>query len=369
LRKCGYCSFFSLQPDSELQKRYLRNLIAEIRTYSSLLTIQPSTLYFGGGTPSLLKGENVGEIMEQFDLSKLQECTIEVNPATVEFNRLLSYKELSVNRLSLGLQSFVDKELLFLGRIHKSEDNYSVYDSARKCGFDNISVDMIYGLPGQTLREVRYSLKAILDLAPEHISTYNLSLEPETPIAQSGTKLPSDEITATFYRYIREKLEEEGYAQYEISNFSRTPERKSYKGTDKGKGNRDYRSKHNLSYWMNEQYIGFGCSSHSYVGKYRYYNSSDLRSYFNSVSDKTVFPNKEVQDLSKQKKDFVIQSLRMTDGLNIAMYKREFREDFLDKFHEKIIKHDAFLEIKEGFLRLKPEGYFVSNEIIVDFIE
>lgn len=351
LQKCSYCSFFSV-PRNENRDKYLHYLIKEIDLYSSCLVIEPQTVYFGGGTPGLMNGEEIASLLRRFDLQKLTECTIEVNPSAVRKRTLKAWRELSVNRLSIGLQSFNDNELKLLGRTHTGEDNLNVFYAARDEGYDNISVDLIYGLPGQSINDVSRTIKEIVKLAPEHISAYCLSLNEDTLLARQGVDLPADEITAEMYRCIIDDLTAEGYEQYEISNFSR----------------RGYMSKHNLTYWQCKEYIGFGCSAHGYAGNYRYYNPSDFGEYYYNVDNRIRFPNSEEQDIDKKKKDFVIQGLRLTKGIELKRYEKFFNEAFLDVFSKAIEKHKKYLALENGFIRLKPIGYFVSNEIIVDFI-
>ena len=353
LRKCGYCSFISFEEKKGESDTYIASLIREINNYQTLLEIKPVTFYFGGGTPSLMKSEEIQRIMRLFDLSNLQESTIEVNPATVDDIKLEELKELPINRISLGAQSFIDKELGFLGRVHNLQDNYRAYSLIKKAGFENVSLDLIYGLPEQTMNDLKYNLRIILELNPEHISTYCLSLEKDTPLAKRGVKLPEDEITASFYRYVRDQLVKEGYNQYEISNFARN----------------GFMSQHNMNYWLNRQYVGFGCSAHGYVNNYRYFNPIDLKSYYDSVDKGILYPNKEEQDIMIRKKDYIIQGLRLTRGIEIAEYERLFGEDLLTKFRQSFQKHKTFLENKNGYLRIKPAGYFVSNDIILDFID
>lgn len=352
LNKCYYCNFFSVRHIKEKSKEYVDYLLKEIQIYADLMTIQPSTVYCGGGTPSLLEGEELYRLMGNIDVSGVKEFTMEVNPATLTREKLSVFKEVGVDRLSIGMQSFIDKELAFLGRTHNSNDNKNVYTLARDSQFDNISMDLIYGLPGQTKDDVAVSLENIISLSPEHISTYCLSIEKDTPFSYRGIKSGEDEITSQIYRYIMEKLSDAGYEQYEISNFSK----------------RGCMAEHNMNYWQNREYIGFGCSAHSYVGNYRYFNPSDFSNYYSNIDNGTLFPNKEEQDFETKKKDFVIQSLRLTKGLDIERYKKDFHEDFLRSFAKSIEKNRRFLEIENGFLRLNPSGFFVSNEIISDFI-
>ncbi|MBW6516504.1 MAG: radical SAM family heme chaperone HemW [Candidatus Cloacimonetes bacterium] len=353
LRKCGYCSFYSVEYNREISKEYLKFIKQEIKKYHQIVKIKPRTIYLGGGTPSLMDIEDIQNVIELFDLSCLHEFTIEVNPATVNFAKLTAYRKCGINRISFGMQSFIDKELKLLGRLHNRQDNYQSFSLARDSGFNNISCDLIYGLPNQEYKDLRFNLVKVIELKPEHVSMYCLSLEDDAPLARNGTKLPNDEITAKFYRCIVETLVKAGYKHYEISNFSK----------------QDFMSQHNLNYWKNGEYIGFGCSAHSYVDNYRYHNSSDLKSYYSEVLSKTIFPNKEKQDEAIKKKDFVIQGLRMTKGLDLESYKRSFREDFLTRYHKGIDKHKKFLKINNGYLKLTTEGFFVSNEIIIDLID
>jgi len=353
LRKCGYCSFYSINYTRESSEDYIRYVVDEINAYSTLIAIKPQTLYFGGGTPSLMTLDQVVRVMDCFDLSELAECTLEANPTTIERKKLAELKAHGVNRLSIGFQSFRDRELQFLERLHTSEDNYRVFRIARDSGFDNISVDLMFGLPGQRLEDLVKSIDAIMELNPEHISTYCLSIEDATSFARKGIKLPADEITARFYRYIRERLQDDGYEQYEISNFSR----------------RGYMSQHNLNYWHNSKFIGFGVSAHSNIGDFRYHNPSNMKDYCSLQQDDRLYPNREDLDKLEQRKEFIINALRLSKGLDIEKFNRLFATSFCQIYQKSLEKHNKFLDIENGFLKLKSDAYFVSNEIIMDFID
>ncbi|MCB5231055.1 MAG: radical SAM family heme chaperone HemW [Candidatus Cloacimonas sp.] len=352
IRKCPYCSFYSVSDNQNEKERYLETLSKEIDLYLEHIDAKPHTIYFGGGTPSLLKPDQLKMILEKFDLVQLKEATLEVNPATIDQEYLEKLSELPINRLSLGAQSFNNKELKSLGRLHNSEDNLKCFEMCRDAGFNNISLDLMYGLERQTLDNIASNIKTLIELNPEHISTYCLSIEEDTPFAKQNYQTPDDEIISTFYGYIVEALTKEGYTHYELSNFARE----------------GYQSEHNLAYWKTKNYLGFGASAHGYVDDKRYANPSNLADYYKSVQEKTMYPNTEEQSLETKRKDFIIQGLRLTDGINIMQYNEQFGDDLLKRYSKQLKKYNDFIVVDEQRVYLNSKAYFVSNEILSDFV-
>ncbi len=353
VRKCGYCSFFSKVLTQSQRDEHHTHLLTETANYAAAFDIKPKTLYLGGGTPSLLTIDQIDGLVNMFNLNDLAECTLEVNPATLDEEKIKFLSQTPVNRISLGVQSFNDKELKILGRAHGVSDTYRCYELLRKHGFHNISFDLMYGLPDQTEFELQKSLTEIKAMKPEHISTYCLSLESNTPMAKNKTKLPKDEMVADFYRLIQEELVGTGYDQYEISSFSRF----------------GWESKHNLSYWTCSEYLGLGASAHGFLDNTRYANHSCLDDYYAAVIDKILCPNGEFQTPEDLEKDFIIQHLRLTSGLSLEEFKEVFGKDFLEVKTDALHKVKDYIDIDNGKVRLKQQYYFVSNEIITYLID
>lgn len=357
LRKCGYCSFFSLPYGKDTLDKYLKALHSEIELYSHIYELRPETVYFGGGTPSLMKSAEFTKILSHFDLQDLIECTVEVNPATVDEDDVRGLADTAVNRISLGVQSANDNELVLLGRLHSVRESIQTYNLFREQGFNNISIDIIYGVNERTAQDVRLKIagteKLITELNSEHISCYGLSLEPETVLKRNGHQLPQDEISSDIYRFLCEMITDKNYEQYEISNYAKD----------------GYRSLHNSGYWLMEDYIGFGAGAHSFVENIRYNNPASLNQYYDNVSAGKMMPCSKKQTVRDVRNDYVIQGLRLAEGLSFASYRSRFGEDFEDRYNKAIMKYDKYLVKDKSSLKLKPESYFVSNEIITGFLE
>lgn len=363
LRKCNYCSFYSVEFSSILKEKYLTSLLREIEFYQQKFEIKPKTIYFGGGTPSLLSTEDLNNILSKFDLSDIKEITLEVNPININEEYAGELSQTSINRISLGVQSFLDNELKLLGRLHDSNKVYSAYESLRNSGFENISFDLIYGLPNQKLADIEFSLKKMIELEPEHISTYCLSLEEDVPLFMKKSEMPDDETISKFYHFIREELIPTGYEQYEISNFAKS----------------GFESKHNLSYWNDRSYSGFGPAASGYL-KYchpersrrifRYTNPADLEEYHDLIKISQVFGKMLSLSEADHEKEFIFLSLRKTKGLDLKKYRMDFGADFLQKYEKVIAKYleGKYLEIESDCIRLTPKAYFVSNEIFTEFV-
>ena len=368
LRKCNYCSFYSVEFSQSLKEKYLLFLLQEIEIYQQKYEVKPTTIYFGGGTPSLLSSDDLQKILSKFEFSNECEITLEANPINIEeeYTQILSTTQ--VNRISLGVQSFLDTELKLLGRLHDSKQIYTTYKLLKNSGFGNISFDLIYGLPNQKIYDVEFSFNKMLELNPEHISTYCLSLENSVPLYWKKTEIPDDETVSRFYYSIQEKLISAGFEQYEISNFAKS----------------GYESKHNLSYWNDKAYLGFGPSASGYLNIchpesreltreriYRYTNPADLEEYFSQI--KTCHPTAagwQVLSSEDHEKEFIFLSLRKTKGMNLKDFQLKFGENFLYKYEKEIAKYlqNKYLEIVGDFIRLTPKAYFISNEIFTEFV-
>jgi len=245
-KKCPYCSFFSIaQEESPLREQYCQLLQKELEILQTNWKIIPKTIYFGGGTPSVLEPRQLQTIIEKFDDEYFEEITIEVNPIHLTEKFIRGISETKINRISIGAQSFLDKELLLLGRLHREIHTINGFNLLRKNHFDNLSLDIIYGLPNQTLEDLKITIEKVLSLNPEHVSLYCLSLDESVPLFKKKEQIPPDDTVADMYNFIRHQLTESDYIQYEISNFSKA----------------GYQSKHNLCYWTHKEYVGLGAGA------------------------------------------------------------------------------------------------------------
>jgi oxygen-independent coproporphyrinogen-3 oxidase len=350
LKKCDYCSFYSEIFSEEVKNKYLTNLTKEIEAYKAHFKIQPRTIYFGGGTPSLLLPEEIESILQRFNTSNTIEATLEINPVSITCEYANKLKQTSINRISLGAQSFVDEELKLLGRLHNSKQIIKAYDHLRAAGFTNISLDLIYGLPRQKKSDLLFSIEKSIELDPEHISTYCLSLDEDVPLFSQKALIPDDETVSEFYYLIRKKLISAGFEQYEISNFAR----------------KRFESEHNLCYWKDKFYLGLGPAAAGYIDLFRYTNPADIKKYFQM----DLFLNwKKISD-EDHEKEFIFLALRKTKGMNLKDFQFSFKENFLLKYEKEIAKYleNKYLEIAGDFIRLTPKSYFISNEIFTEFM-
>ena len=344
-KKCDYCSFYSENHTLAKVRVFLENLQNEIKLFSQKFQLIPKPIYFGGGTPSLLSAKQIQTIISKFNLTEIEEITLECNPATLDEKYILELAETAVNRISLGAQSFLNAELRNLGRLHNSLKINESFQLLRKHHFNNISLDLIYGLPHQTQGNVAFSLEKIINLQPEHISIYCLSLEKDVPLFRQKQFIPTDEKVADFYHLIREKLIKGNFHQYEISNFSKN----------------GFASKHNLAYWQDKHYLGVGPTAAGYFGKnkkkYRYQNLTNLQNWQTNDFNET---NHEV--------DFILTGLRKTEGINLTEFKQKFEITFIDKYVNILKKHHRYFTIENNYIKFQPRAYFISNEILMEFI-
>jgi oxygen-independent coproporphyrinogen III oxidase len=363
LRKCSYCSFYSEVYSASVINEFLDYLLREISLVKDHFSLKPRTIYFGGGTPSLLKKEELEKIISSFDISNLEEMSLEANPVNItpEFSKDLL--ELGINRISLGVQSFLNKELKILGRLHDQKMIFQAWTILQENGFSNLSLDLMYGLPRQKKAELEFSLLKALSLDPQHISIYCLSLENNVPLFSEKNQLPTDEIVAGFFQEIRQNLTKYGFKHYEISNFSKP----------------GFESRHNLAYWNDKSYIGLGPSASGYIISeadqndfhgFRYTNKADLGKYYNDLDKRKIMPDKKILSKEDHQKEFIFLNLRKSDGFDLATFYEKFNENFPQKYKiilEKYLNLDL-MEIYNNRVKLKPEAYFISNEIFSDFV-
>lgn len=367
LKKCGYCDFLSFGGCSEdLQNRYADALISEIGMYAGK-GIEVDTVYIGGGTPSLLHQNHIRNIMKAaeaaFCVSKDAEITIEANPKTLTPEKLAVYREAGINRLSMGAQSMDDRILSFMGRAHDRQDFMDNFKAAREAGFDNINVDLMFGIPGMTMEMWEESLKQVIELDPEHISFYSLQLEEGTAFAKQyrdgDIDLPPVELDREMYHRGINSLKEAGYEHYEISNCAK-PGRSS---------------RHNMKYWDFTEYYSVGLGAHSFrYDEGRRFNVSDFDSYFEMVADGTL-PQEpaETETIHDYMGEYVFTALRKLEGLSFEDFRETFGVEFFEVYKEQKTIIEEYIEkdlvtMTDTHLALTVAGIDVSNEVMAEFV-
>ncbi len=346
--KCPYCDFYSLAGSEELMDRYVEAVGRELSRWDRGL--RADTVYFGGGTPSLLGARRLaallGQIERRFDPAAAAEITLEANPGRVDKGFFQAARQAGFNRLSMGLQSANEDELRLLGRKHTAEDAKRAVEDAGAAGFDNISLDLMLGLPGGSDEKLRRSVAFAAELGAEHISAYILKVEPGTAFARRGVKVPEDDAVADQYLLCAKELQSRGYGQYEISNFAK-PSRES---------------RHNLVYWHGEEYLGFGPGAHSFFEGRRFYYPRDLAGF---LAGKGTEDDGEGGGL----REFAMLNLRLTEGLQRERCKERFGGAGED-FFEAVLKNakkcpPGLLQADSERIYFTPEGFLVSNALIV----
>lgn len=339
VKKCPYCDFYSLAQKG-LQKEYAAALIGEMKQYRGL---RADTVFIGGGTPTAIGGlllEVVRGVNENFILENGCEFTVEANPATADDSLFAALRALGVNRLSIGAQSFDDGELKLLGRAHTARDTEETVCAAKKAGFSNISLDLMLGIPRQTLESARKSALRAVALGAQHISAYSLIIEENTPFYGRELPLPDEELEREIYYQTRDLLQENGFSRYEISNFA--------------KAGRECR--HNIKYWTLEDYMGFGAAAHSLCLGERFFNEANVKAYIGGAGRRV---SEEFLSGEIREKERFMLGLRMAAGI---AYSGEFPEKV-----EPLIKK-GLLEKRNGFLRLTERGTDVANRVFGEFI-
>ena len=356
LTKCGYCSFYSEKFSLLAKRDYLDTLKQEIVNYSAEYKLSPKTIYFGGGTPSLLSPSELAEILSWFncDLTGV-EITLETNPITITSKYVEELAKTDVNRVSLGIQSYIDKDLHYLGRKHKQSTIKSYITLLRDGGFTNISGDLMYGLPNQTLSDLETVLDRYLDLDLDHISIYCLSLDEDVPLYKDIKQLPDDDTIAEMYSKITTKLQAGGLRQYEISNFSK-----------EGK-----ESAHNLAYWLQSDYLGLGAGAFGTIGNVRYNNSESLTEWRERVYKRELMSNREILTELDLQNEYLMLHLRLNSGLDTELFEEKFGIDILTSRKVVIEKflNLGLLEITKNRVSLTAKSRFISNYIISELME
>lgn len=352
VRKCPYCDFYSVASSKEkLYEQYADAVIRNIKRYvRENPEIFFETVYFGGGTPSLLPVYLYEKIMSEISLYtdfERSEITIELNPGTSDEDKLRKLRSIGINRLSVGIQSAADNELKYLGRIHDFTQAKNIINDAYSAGLENISADLMIGVREQTMESLMFSIDRLTELPLKHISAYMLKIEEGTEYFKNGMSelVPDEDLVADMYLALVEKLKEKGYFQYEISNFSR----------------KGYESRHNLRYWHCESYIGIGPSAHSYFNNKRYEVLGNLSEFILSDCQKEIINDENPDDFF----EIAMLQLRLTEGLDTKLYP---------KYSEKIIKRATKLEkaglisVSDGVISMTPEGFLISNSVITELL-
>jgi putative oxygen-independent coproporphyrinogen III oxidase len=359
--RCIYCSFYSTVRQEKLKDRYVAALCRELSERKDYIRKeQARTLYIGGGTPSQLSISQLSTIFEciaqHFSLSLLEEVTIEANPDDLTESYLSELKQLPVNRISMGIQTFDNSALKFLNRRHDAEEAIHAVELCRKVGFNNFSIDLIYGLPGETLEQWKNDIRQTLALRPPHISAYSLSYDQGTPLCKMLQEGKVNEVneqqSLAYYTLLMKELKQAGYEHYEISNFCLP----------------GCHSRHNSSYWQGIPYLGCGAAAHSYNGNEREWNIADLKQY--TIGIEQGERNFETEELDEDTRynELVMTSLRTANGVDLELLNQKFGKKYYDycmKMSEPHILRKK-MECKDGRLRLTESGIFVSNDIISD---
>lgn len=350
--KCAYCDFYSIC-DSERREHYVGALCAHIASRGSIAADRSiDSIYFGGGTPCLLDGEQIVRIcravFENYDVTPDAEITMEANPASFTADKMQTAKEIGINRISLGLQSAHDPELRMLSRRHDLAKFVESYEMLRQVGFDNISVDLMYGIPLQTIDSLVSSIDTAAELAPEHISLYGLKVEENTPFGRMGgrLKLPDDDTQSDMYEAAVKRLCEHGYHRYEISNFAKC-------GRE---------SRHNLKYWQGEEFLGFGPAAYSFFDRKRYGFARDIDAYIASIESGREPSAVDLVELSDTElaAERVMLALRLEEGIVPDSTTYEAAKKYID---------GGFMKMKSGRLSFTTKGFLVSNTILADIID
>ncbi|MBP5455658.1 MAG: radical SAM family heme chaperone HemW [Paludibacteraceae bacterium] len=361
--RCAYCAFYSSTYRGN-KADYLSALGRELELRRDYLSGAPiRTLYFGGGTPSLLSVDDFALLMATlrrfYDLSSLEEFTVEVNPDDVTYGFVAGIAALGVNRISMGVQSFRDEDLRLMGRRHSVAQVYSAVEAIRRAGIENVSIDLIYGLPGQTMEAWRENLSKAVALDVQHLSAYSLTYEEGSKLsrlAKRGEIRPvGEEDCADMFALLRAELAQAGFYQYEISNFSKL----------------GMESKHNSSYWDGTPYLGVGASAHSYNGISRQWNISNTRHYIAKLQQGAGdYYEVEQLDLETRYNDFVLTTLRTMRGMDLALLEKNFTPRLYDYCLKNAAKYlsEGLLIRENGFLRLSESGLFVSDGVMSDLM-
>ncbi|HSV43629.1 MAG TPA: radical SAM family heme chaperone HemW [Candidatus Bathyarchaeia archaeon] len=355
-KKCFYCSFIVAIAQQRHMRSYADALCTQMRSCDSR-TI--SSIYFGGGTPSQLPVEDFQKINDRlrksFVVDDQGEYGIEINPEDVTPEKLQCYRDAGVNRISIGVQTFQDHYLRLLGRVHSAMQAQEAYETARRAGFSNISLDLMYGFPGQTISEIEQDLKVLCGLDCEHVSLYSLTIEPGSKFYRELAGSPAVTAADKQYLFVRDYLCRNGFEHYEVSNFSKY----------------GYESRHNLNYWRGGNYLGFGVAAHSHENGRRWWNMIGVRDYVKRVEQgESVVEGEEFLSSSKRLSEALVFGLRMITGVSLSELTARYGCDFSEEQKKMIVKFcmDEFLRLEDGVLRATNKGLLVLDDISVGLL-
>lgn len=347
VQKCPYCDFYSVKSDENLQRLYTDAICREILNYPK--SIKCDTIYFGGGTPGILKPQHFEKILNtlngHFDIDKNAEISLETNPAVIDKKGFLDLKKAGFNRVSIGVQSLNDDDLKFLGRLHDSKGAVNAICDAFDAGFDNISIDFMMCLPNQSTEKFLQNLEKTKNLPVNHISAYMLKIEENTPFAKQNLILPDEDLSAETYIKSAEYLESIGFEHYEISNFAKS----------------GFECRHNLKYWQCEEYIGLGPAAHSFYKNKRYAKQRDLTDFLQDPY-KTYITDENCNALEEK----IMLNLRLKSGFDTNILDTKKQSAVLNR--AEIFEKHGLMQIKNGIICLTKQGFLVSNSIISDII-
>lgn len=376
IRKCAYCDFLSFAAPERAYREYVDKLIEEIHGQGgNFAGYCVTTVFVGGGTPSVLPAFLIEELFaalyQCFDIAEDAEITLEANPGTLTMEKLEVYRQSGINRLSIGLQSADDQELRHLGRIHSYDDFLKSYQRARQAGFDNINVDLMSALPGQTVHSWKTTLRKVMMLRPEHISAYSLIIEEGTPfygrygqaIPESGESalwslpnLPDEDTDREMYHLTGEIMEAQGYGRYEISNYARP----------------GYECRHNIGYWNGTEYLGLGLGASSYTFGFRYHNTADFKEYLSLNLYESGSAARDIQELSLEERmeEFMFLGLRMMQGVSGSEFLERFGQNMWNVYGTVLpkLQEQGLIEVNAPWVRLTELGIDVSNAVLCEFL-
>jgi oxygen-independent coproporphyrinogen-3 oxidase len=378
-RKCTYCNFNTTDFFKPLSARYIDAVAREITFWGDHL-VQASgnrtridTIYLGGGTPSIVDADQLALLIvtcrEAFDVAPDSEVTIEINPATLSNEKVNRWLSAGINRASVGVQSFIDEELVALSRTHTSDDARRTIDLLREAGFQNMSLDLIAGLPGQDLASWKFNLREALAIKPEHLSLYMLDLKEGTQLyaqlKRGQRPQPDDDLAAEMYRMISDATQDAGYEHYEISNFARVASRQSATGISQ------FRSRHNSKYWTGAAFYGIGCGAHSYDLSARWVNVLKTETYIDRIAAQGNAIS-ERNELSEEDRaaEALFMGLRLSEGIDLTAFRSEYGIDVIARYGGELprLADAGLIEIGGGRLVLTAAGRLLSNEVFVSFI-
>ncbi len=358
LSKCDYCDFVSFA-GVENKADYIAALCLDIKQKAAKYKIgEVDTVYFGGGTPSILQAAQIGEILAcvktNYNVSANAEITIEINPKTADKEKLLEFKELGINRVSVGVQSFEDSELAAVSRAHTGGEAKAILSEISEI-FQNFSCDLMLGLPNSTMPSVFRNIQTALSFSPKHISLYGLQVEEGTKLAknvENGLILPREDIVADMFELAENLLSDGGFSHYEISNFAKE----------------GFESKHNMGYWKLKDYIGFGVSSHSLVGLDRFFAPNTMAKYIAAVKENKCELTEEILTVAEAKKEFTMLGFRLKDGICFEEYTKMFASNFKTEYATQLEKFAPYLEITQTSVKIPEKYFYISNQIISEFM-